>query len=150
MPGRRRHPSGSSSRRSRGVAEPMVSRAPRRAGPAWLRLVVGAVLAVAAVTIGLLGDAAGPDVLVVLCFALVVAGRGLVQLAGGRRRPRLRRRTAQSMVLVAVAGLAVAVRAVVQDTPSEIPGPVLVLLAVLAVLVSVLVLALLPRQPASS
>jgi peptidoglycan/LPS O-acetylase OafA/YrhL len=127
-----------------------VSRAPHRARRAWLRLVVGAVLALGAITVGLLGDAPAPEVLVVLCFALVVAGRGLLQLVGGRRRPRFSRWTAQAMVLVAVAGLAVAVRAVVRDTPSEIPGPVLVLIASLALVVSLLVLALLPRQPPPS
>jgi cytochrome bd-type quinol oxidase subunit 2 len=127
-----------------------VTRTQRRAGPAWLRLLVGLVLALAAVAAGLLGDQSAPEVVVVLCFALVLAGRGLLQLPTAGRRPRRSRRMAQVMVLVALAGVAVAVRALITDVPSEIPAPALVLIAALTLVVSVLVLALLPRESATS
>jgi peptidoglycan/LPS O-acetylase OafA/YrhL len=118
----------------------------RRAGPAWLRLVVGLLLALAAVAAGLLGEQAGPEVVVVVCFALVLAGRGLLQLRSAARRLGRSRRIAQVMVLVALAGLAVAVRALVTDVPSEIPGPALVVIAAFTLVVSLLVLALLPHE----
>jgi cytochrome bd-type quinol oxidase subunit 2 len=127
-----------------------VTRTQRRAGPAWLRLLVGLVLALAAVAAGLLGDQSAPEVVVVLCFALVLAGRGLLQLPTAGRRPRRSRRMAQVMVLVALAGVAVAVRALITDVPSEIPAPALVLIAAFTLVVSVLVLALLPRESATS
>jgi peptidoglycan/LPS O-acetylase OafA/YrhL len=125
----------------------VVTRTRRRARPAWLRLVVGLLLALGAVTAGLLGDQAGPEVVVVVCFALVLAGRGLLQLPSAGRRLGRSRRIAQGMVLVALAGLAVAVRALVAGVPSEIPGPALVVIAAFTLLVSVLVLALLPHEP---
>lgn len=127
-----------------------MTRTQRRAGPAWLRLLVGLVLALAAVAAGLLGDQSAPEVVVVLCFALVLAGRGLLQLPTAGRRPRRSRRMAQVMVLVALAGAAVAVRALLTDVPSEIPAPALVLIAAFTLVVSVLVLALLPRESAPS
>jgi peptidoglycan/LPS O-acetylase OafA/YrhL len=127
-----------------------VTRTQHRAGPAWLRLVVGLVLALAAVAAGLLGDQSAPEVVVVLCFALVLSGRGLLQLRSAPRHLRRSRRMAQVMLLVALAGLAVAVRALVTDVQSEIPAPALVVIAAFTLVVSVLVLALLPRESAPS
>jgi cytochrome bd-type quinol oxidase subunit 2 len=124
-----------------------VTRTQRRAGPAWLRLVVGVLLGLGAVAAGILGDQAAPEVVVVLCFALVLAGRGLLQLPSAGRRPRRSRRMAQGMVLVALVGLAVAVRALVTGVGSEIPAPALVVIAAFTLVVSVLVLTLLPREP---
>jgi cytochrome bd-type quinol oxidase subunit 2 len=118
----------------------------RRAGPAWLRLGVGVLLGLGAVAAGILGDRAAPEVVVVLCFAVVLAGRGLLQLPSAGRRPRRSRRIAQGMVLVALAGLAVAVRASVSGVRSEIPGPALIVIGAFTLVVSVLVLTLLPRE----
>jgi hypothetical protein len=52
--------------------------------------------------------------------------------------------------LVALAGLAAAVRALVSGVRSEIPAPALVVIAACSLVVSVLVLALLPPEPRAS